>query len=92
MFSDGVEIEHWIYPCDIPPLSFLNTNFVVKRGDWLLWGLELGLQLWEVNFATTTLPLTAEFPISQFLYSQYFIQDHNHIHPLGGDRGDTFEK
>ena len=41
---------------------------------------------------TTMLSLTIEFPISEYVYSHYQVQGCNHIHTLGADRADTFDK
>ena len=46
----------------------------------------------EFDVITTMPPITADFQISQFFYSHYQVQYCNHIHPLGGDRADTFDK
>ena len=82
-----------------PSPSFLQTNFLAKsfRGQkrwpiWLLWGIEPGLPRRKFVVITTMLPLTGEFPIWQFFYSHYQVQDCNHIHPLSGDMADTFDK
>ena len=70
----------------------VSALFVKQKLIGLLQGIKLGLMQREFNVITTMLPITAEFKILQFVHSHYQIQDCNYIHPLDGDRADTFNK
>ena len=83
----------YTYCYNLPPPSFLNTNFVAERGNTPNCSevrpraSAVGGQYHNHHAITNS-----QVPSSQFLYSYYQVQDCNHIHPLGGDRADTFDK